>query len=415
MYYIVRTNQYIGAFYHARQRGVVRRIYQKGRWQAEQVLVENCKGNFTVHYENELTYLFCQDSQGDIILITINDADGKVNRRIVLKSPSADFLQVLLYPILTERSLIIIYNAAGAEDRNYCLMTRRLDESGQWTPAVQIDTYWPDNFEVQRVTNDHLLLFYQTRTPDNNLGYREITPNKQGDYRVYYSTKYHVSDLSRLTTDDGVHTLFVVKSMFSSQLIYRRNVTGSFSNPLVLYESQRIEDCLLFFVHGNLYITFLSSGGLYICMSGDKGASFSQPVRYRGKFCQSPEKAFFISSLTQSENGIFLRHVYVDRSSPWDIQIIPEMFEEFFPAYPEPVTEETRVRDSPDMEHTDEVQRLKNQIELLEKRADEKDGQIISLSRMLAERNRELAEAMSTRREKASIEKEKDAGMNNSR
>jgi len=394
MYYIIRANNYIGAFYHIRQRGVIRRIYLKGRWQAEECIAENCRENFTVHYEKEIIYIFCQDSQGDIISVTINDTDNIIKRRVVLKNQYDHIVPVTLYPIITEKELVIIYNSANIDDKSNYLMIQKLNENARWESASRIDKYWSDSFDVQRAANDHLLLFYQTRSPENNLGYREITPSRQSDYITYYTTKYYIPDTSCLTTDEGVHTLFVVRSMFSCQLIYRRNMTGSFTGPIVLYEAQRIENCLLFIVKGHLFITFVSSGNLYICVSEDNGASFSQPVRYRNKFCQNPEKAFFITQESQSEKSVFLRQVYVDRSSPWDVQIIPELSEDFFPAYAGPANENINAYYDTGTEYIEEIERLRNQIEVLNRREAEKDIQIANLSRLLSERNREFNEAL---------------------
>ena len=410
MYYIIRTNRYIGAFYHVRQRGVMRRIHLRGRWQAEHVIAENCRENFTVHIENDIIYLFCQDMQGDIIAVTINALDDSVNRRIVLKNQSDHVLQIFLHPIITEKGLSsIIYNTTDAEDRSNYLMIRHLSENGQWLPASQIDKYWSDSFEVQRVTGDHLLLFYHSRTPETNLGYREITPERQGNYIVYYTTKYFVSDSSSLTTDNGIHALFVIKSMFSSQLIYRRNITGEFNSPIVLYEAQRIEKCILFFVKGILYITFSASGYLYICTSDNKGVSFSRPVRYRNKFCQNPEKAFFINQSMQSEDIFYLRQVYVDRSAAWDIQIIPELYEDFFPVDTVKDEDNAYVPRNKNPEYTDEVERLRNQISLLRQHSAEKDEQIVGLTRMLTQRNEELTGALYRLRQLTSVSDAQDA------
>ena len=411
MYYIIRTNKYIGAFYHVRQRGIVRRVYINGRWQPEQVIAENCRENFSAHYENDTLYIFCQDSQGDIISVTINDSNSTVNSRVVLKNQSDHVLRIILHPIISENGLTLIYNSAGAEDRSNYLMTLQIDKNGQWSTAERIDKYWSDGFEVQRVADDHLLLFYQTRTPENNLGYREFTPEQRGNFNVYYTTNYYISDTAGLTTDNGVHTLFVVKSMFSNQLIYRRNINGSFSSQIILYEAQRIENCLLFFMKDNLYVTFLSAGSLFICMSDDKGASFSRPVRYRNKFCQNPEKAYFISQSAQSENSMFLRQVYVDRSCPWDIQIIPEMSEDFFPAY----SEKNEDKQGFESDYAIEVERLKNQIELLQRNAYEKDTQIASLSRMVSERNAELADLQHSRNSIVSADSELEESISNNK
>jgi hypothetical protein len=181
-----------------------------------------------------------------------------------------------------------------------------------------------------------------------------------------------VADTSCLTTDNGIYTVAIVKTMFSCQLVFRRNITGAFDGPMVLHEAQNIENCLLFYVKGALYITFLTSGSLFMCASEDKGASFSRPARYRNRFCQGPEKAFFISQPDQSEDGLYLRQVYVDRHSPWDIQVVPELYDEFYNAGPKP-----------EGNSFDEVERLENEIKQLRRENEEKDDRIAALNRML--------------------------------
>ena len=301
MHYIIRTREYIGALYHTGQRGIIRKMYSRGRWQAEQVIAGECLENFTVHYENKTTYIFYQNTDGDVVSVTISDADTAVNSKVMLKHPTGHILPIMVYPVLSDEGLTIIYNAAGAEDGKDHLMTRRLDISGQWTTAARIDECLPGSLQIQRVTNDHLLLFYQTRTASVNMGYREITAKQTGEYNIYYASKFTPADMSHLTTGQGVHTLVVANGMFASQLIYRRNLSGTFDGPVVIYEAQHIENCSLFYVTGRLFITFQSAGILFICESGDNGASFSRPVRYTGKLSQNLLRAFFINGEAQSE------------------------------------------------------------------------------------------------------------------
>jgi len=330
--------------------------------------------------------MFCQDLNGDIIALTIKDSDRAVNRRVILKNQAGQVTQTLLHPIIISgKSLMIIFNTVGADDKSHYLMTQRLNENGQWTPETRIDKYWSDSFDVQRVESDHLLLFYQTRGADTRLGYREITPEQQGAYNAFYATRSIIHDTSFLTTGDGVHTLFIVRNMLSNQLVYRRNLTGTFDRPVVLYESQRLENCLLFIVKDKLYVTFMSSGNLYMCVSEDNGESFSRPARYRDKLCQDPRKAYFISQSAQSDSGVFLRQVYVDPSSPWDIQIIPELFEGFYPAPAEQYAKDSRFSNAVNPGCADEIRLLRDQIEQLRRRMFENDARIAGLSRQMAE------------------------------
>jgi len=368
----------------------MQRVYLKGRWQAEKVIAKDCRENFTIHLEDDNLYLFCQDSDGDIISVTINASNDSIVHKVMLKNQSGQVSDVFLHPIVSEEGLSIIYSAIDPDDKSNCIMMRNNHNNGEWSHASQIDKCKPGDFEVQRISGKHMLLFYQKRTPDNVLGYKEVTPDKQGNFNAYYTTNHVVSDNSCLTTDNTIHVIFVVKGMFSSQLIYRRNVTGEFSAPLLICEAKNIDRCLLFFVENTLYITFLTSGNLFICKSKDKGETFSKPARYLNKYCQNPEKAYYISQLEQSESSMYLRQIYVDPSSAWDVQLIPELFEDFFPLFTE-VTDNNEPNDL-NPGQADDLERLKNQIAQLQKHTFEKDMQIMELTQKLNERNDELAD-----------------------
>ncbi|MDR3240254.1 MAG: hypothetical protein LBT44_09240 [Clostridiales bacterium] len=390
MYYIIKTPVNFYAFYHTRDRGVVRRVYQRGRWSAEQIIADGARENFTVSLEGEKLYLFCQDRQGDIILTTFLIYDDTSKSRVVLKNQSDKIHPIIFHPIVMESGLAILYNMTSAEERSGFIALRRLDSAGQWAPAARIDQFIPfgvAQYEVQRVSSEHLLLFYQTRTSENNMGYREITPDRQGKYQIFYTTNYFVSDAAYLTTEDSIHTLLVIKSMFSSQLVYRKKEGDAFGNPVVLHEAQRIEKCLLLYVKGSLQAFFLAAGQLFVCASEDKGGSFSRPVRYKNKFCQNPEKAYFVSQTPQSESQLFARQVYVDHASPWDVQVLPDLYEDFYPApeQAQPGGGQPEIN----METQEELERLRNQISLLEKHSAEKDRQILQLTHALQRKNSE--------------------------
>jgi hypothetical protein len=183
--------------------------------------------------------------------------------------------------------------------------------------------------------------------------------------------------------------------MFSSQLIYRKKAGKDFGRPIVIHEAQRIENCLVFIVQKTLRVSFQSSGILYMCVSEDNGETFGRPVRYKAKFCQSPEKAVYISQTSQSESQAFMREVYVDHACPWDVQMIPELYEDFYPSLKAgPVVEQMAAVER--QSAPDESISLMSQIEALKRSNLEKDQQIALLSRLLQTKSQE-AQSLSER------------------
>jgi hypothetical protein len=178
--------------------------------------------------------------------------------------------------------------------------------------------------------------------------------------------------------------------MFSSQLIYRKKDVSEFSNPIVLYEAQRIEKCLLCYVKNCLHVFFHAAGQLFVCVSENQGASFSRPARYKKKFCQNPEKAYYLSVVPQSEAEFFVRQVFVDHQSPWDVQILPDLYDEF---YPDPIVPSPKTNAPVDSETLEELERLRNQISILQRHNSEKDKQIVQLTQMMSHKYEEPAKS----------------------
>jgi len=186
-------------------------------------------------------------------------------------------------------------------------------------------------FHVQNVTNEHIIVFYQTRSSDYSLGYREMTPERMSEFHSFYSSGYPVSDHSFLVTDSNIHALYVTKGMFSAQLIYKKRHEAGFSSPVVIWEAQKIEKCLLSVTGGKIYISFAVNGYLYGCVSENGGVSFARPQRYTQIDVQNLIKAHYLSNMPMSEESFFLRGVYTDAENPTAAQPPSELKQEFFP------------------------------------------------------------------------------------
>ncbi|MDR0999331.1 MAG: hypothetical protein LBL96_00770 [Clostridiales bacterium] len=369
MHYIVssRTTQ---AFYHQKGRGIVRRVFDQF-WREEQIVFPDAHDNYTIHVDQGVIYIFCQDDSGDITLVTISK-DGEVSKRVMLKNSAGMLQDIIIYPIIQPDRITIIYNQP-VEERGSRLLKRHLSSDG-WSEPEQIDHNRGGLFDVQRLGREHLLLFYQTRVAEWNLCCREIMPDKIGALKTIFSSNYYISDTSFLTTQDAIHALFIVKSMFGSQLIYRRNATGEFSAPIALNDAQRLENCLLYIARGVLYAAFMQAGNLFFCLSRDMGATFDKPKRYESKFCRQPEKAQYVGEHQMSEQTMYCRQIYVDKNHPWDAQIIPDVYENFY------------VPAQQDDAWDDKMETLESEIAELREQVALRDKQIANFNKTLKQR-----------------------------
>jgi hypothetical protein len=330
--YIVKLKDgTIYCFYYIKSFGIAYRVYNLN-WSKETILINDGSPHFSVSLDtNGFIYLFCQDSLGDLYSST--NRSGTWATKIILKSQSFKFNNVLLRAIIAENGMSLIYNTFFEEDKSSYLVFQDLNEDGLWSPYKRIDKYTKANkhtYSLQMTSGTHGLIFYQCRTPENTLGYRELMPGKIGSFCQFYKSGYQIIDTSYLTTSTTVHILIIVKNIFSTSIIYRKKEDLDFLPPIVLWEGGRLANCLLSFVNNSLHATYMNNGSLYICTSIDKGDSFSRPIRYKKKLCTTPVKATYLSLLDEDDSDYFVREVYVDKYTPWDIQILPELCNNFY-------------------------------------------------------------------------------------
>lgn len=409
--YIIRqSNNRLICFYNSSENSIIYKTYENNRWSPVKELIANTLKKFTVTLSHNGTlYVFCQSIDGDIILCTSDKTLNNWSNKVILKNKSNKKHTVLFYPIIKSSGLCIIYNLP-LDDEGPKLVLQNLDESGKWTTPYPIDNFSPfkgNMFEVQNISNEHLIIFYQSKRTENNIGYREVTSDKCSNFKPIHLTSYQIMDTSFVTTNDTIHALYIVKSMFSYQILYRKKLIDGFSNPIVIWEGQKIENCLLSIINNTIVASFKYRGQIFMSFSKNQGETFTRPDIYRNKLCINPKKCIYISEPPMNEKDFYVREIYVDSNNPWDIQILPEMYENFYPT-------DVKIQDTPKKTINPEVNSEETQVEMkniynmqlsikkLEKLIIEKDEQILYMTNII---NRYKSEKEDEDYEKTNIEK----------
>lgn len=330
-----RAGEALYAFIYTSDGEIVTMTYQNKDWSKPKLIVRDVRGNFSVNTSPDgKVYILAQDNQGNIRLSTNPGNDW--HSQVIMKSLIDNGQDVSFSAIVKDNNFTFIYDIPPSEeDKSSYLVTQQLDSVGVWNQPVRLDRFTRLNgapYQLQTVTAAHALLFYQTGETHVSLGYRELTPERIGAFTPFHHTQGYIFDSSYLTTQDSVHVCYVIRSLFSSQFIYRKRDFSGFSTPITLWEGNKIENCLLGFFGGKLAAYFTTNGFLYRCVSEDDGKSFSRPAKHRQKVAPNLIKAKYISSLPMSESKFFVREVYVDEKNPQDIQLMSDIWPDFFPA-----------------------------------------------------------------------------------
>lgn len=378
------------------EKGIYLRIFEKGEWSRQYLIANGVREYYTVNMaENGEIYLFCQSENGDIILCKEQNYEWQKN--VILKSKDKSVKPIFFNSIINGNEMRLIYNVpVNSENADY-LMVQGFDGKGGWLEAEKIDkisSFSSSMFNIQKAGSGHYIVFYQKRTNELNVGYRELTTNKTSDFNAFHNTKYQLIDQSFLVASDSIHFLYIVRGMFSSQIIYRKKDGPDFSNIIIIAEGQKIDNCCLSIIDNKIYAYWIYNSQLYFTVSDDNGKSFAKPSRYRRKFCAAPVKCQYLSYESMSESRFCIREVYSDSGKPWDIQIIPDLCGGFFLI--ESMSSEAKEKpfsiphEQEDNEYSEKILKLKNQLDMCRIQLEQKDKQILKINTALEKKNEEL-------------------------
>lgn len=380
MNYIVRYKGKILCFYHDGN-SIMLKEFLNGQWSNPFLIFNDAKNEYTINISDDQINLFCQNSAGNPFLCTYKN--NAWQNKIILQNQFNYPLQI--HPLMDKKDFSLFYNMP-ADKNNFYLVINKLKEN-RWQPSVQIDkSYGLDNFCVQRLGNNHLIVFYMTNSDGINLGYREISSTQQSKFHIIHSTYYKITDAAFLTTTDTIHSLYTVKNMFTKQIVYRKKQDVSFSKPIVLFESPNINNNLLMEVKNNLYAAWMVNNKIYVSISKDDGFTFSVPKIHNESF-SNLAKAKYLTDEKMSEENFFIREVYVEKEQPWQIIFMPDMQKDFFQIQ-DGLQNQLHKKNEP---RTDEIiSKLKNQLDMKNNQLAQKDKQIYNLTNLLKNKNDEI-------------------------
>lgn len=391
--YIVRTKyKTLMSFYYTTDGGIYCKIYEDESWGKSKLIIANVREYYSVCMaENGTIYLFCQNMQGDIILC--KNEENKWTQNIILKNRQGSAQNIIFNAMITDTGMSLVYNVPIKNEKLHYLTMQTLSDKGKWQEANRIDKIdsLPDSiFQFQPIRKNHSILFYQKRMPETNIGYREITPEKAGVFNSVHTTGYQLVDYSFLTTNNNIHFLYIIKSMFSSQIIYRRKEDYGFTNPVIIWEGQKLSNCNLCIINDDIYVSWIFNAQLYYCISHNKGDSFERPVKYKKRLSFSPKKAIYLSYDKMNENDFVCRELFVDNLNVPEILFLPDFCSNFYPVKDEVKPEMVQSISKDENIYDENLEKVKNQLFLSKSQLTQKDKQILQLTNLLQGKNEEI-------------------------
>lgn len=382
------------------------RQYIEGKWKENGILINSMRKYFTVNISSQgKIYVIGQSLEGDVILCSNNDGDWK--SKVILKNANNSLANILFHAIIDKSEMTLLYlvdNEGIGKIFYQKISNSKADcENKIIDNALGIEESF---FKVEK-NKDKIILFYQKKERENQLGYRVFTLNNfSSSFIPLHKTGYKFIDTSAICFNGSDYFLYIVKSMFSTQLLFRKNTDNTLTSPTLIYEGQGISSCDIFYSKGKLYAFFIMNKQLFYAYSINDGETFSRPIRDKKYSSFNWEKA---EALGFNDLEFNAKEIYVDKNKgnlP-EINMIKEFFEGFYNKNNKnenrQVNESSLNRNVNDNiknninefkainaeEIKIENERLKNQLELLGKDNEQKNKQILSLNNLLQSKNKE--------------------------
>lgn len=387
--FILQTNdRNLFYFFYTNDGNISYSIYSNNHWSNPKTVIERVNYNFSVNLtEKDDIYVFCQDLKGNVILCLYQNKNW--SSKTILENKVSEIYDINFQMLFDNKNLSLIYSMPIIGEKSSHLIYHSMDNN-RWNSPQILDTIIPFKglpFVLQNINSNLNIAFYERKGKESSLGYREFSVplQKWSNFNPFHTTFYTYTDQSFLTTENTIHTLFLVRTNFSYQLIYRYKEGLDWSMPNLIYEGGRVETCSMFILENQLWILWYINSNIYVSISQNLGKSFNKPIPYKGNYPSIPVKATFITNLEQKESQLYTRELILNGQSIPEIAIVPELYPDFYSPIESKSDTVTSIQSvNPDNSLREKIVILENKISSYETELAEKNAQINS---MIKEKN----------------------------
>ncbi len=271
--YLKTKKGYFYLFY-SEHGSIFSRGYTAEGWTTPQKIAEKTTPVFSLCQYGDLVYLLYSSGEGQLFLASSRDFSQWEHRPMMSGSHQTGRTKFFLLP--SENAFHVVYHlpteSTGVDSLVYTSF-----QDGQWEKPYQIDRFLPMGrtpFFARRLSREHIILYY--RTGKNVLSAREmlLTPYTMGSVTPLIQTPSPLLDVSIVNDAEKIHMLYIVRSLFRSQVVYQYKHTTAISTPRVLWEDMNCDNCLIYLEQGNVVAMWTVNGQPMRCISQNSGGTF---------------------------------------------------------------------------------------------------------------------------------------------
>ena len=389
---VIRTRHNTLFLFFGNELGIHCSRYENEGWLEPELIIPNVHPEFSVSVSsNDVIYILCRDKNNKIFICRKNETDIWESKPLI---ESKYTITPKFYLSTNKSNMNLIYNTPTDDPKiNYINYTSL--NKGNWDKLVKIDAILPfDNspYIINTIEDNHIIIF--CRTDENTINCREVllSPFTLGTLNTVARTNsYPILDFSTLITNDKIHMVFLIKTRFSYQLVYKSKVETQISQPVVLWEGQKADSCSIFSCDKKVHIVWTNGNQCFSINSENDCQSFSRAQRVPYQLPNNTVKVEYINANINEKHIFNSSELYVDRDNKTAIQVV-NLFDKHF--YPESkdslnLTAASAMEYNNNLTLKENIEVLKNKIIQYETTLSENNNQLTELTKSLSEKSKE--------------------------
>ncbi|MDO4300695.1 MAG: hypothetical protein Q4D26_04795 [Clostridia bacterium] len=311
--YIIKNHEGIYSVY-GENNCIYEREWTDCKWGKAKTIAINTKGSFSLMRNNKGEPLILyRDKDGNLML-----ANRDKPHKMVLRNNSEPKTILHIDGIIRDNTIRLFYNRDYLNE-SYLTEQHRRDD-GSWSNPITLDSYIPDDKMTRLVSlGSNYILFYSKKVPEQQIGYREISPFGIREFKMLYATGYKIQDYSLAVTEEEIHLTAVISTARTSKLIYLKKDNSGISKAKILFEGG-VKGCHISIENSKIIILINTAKGNCRFTSYDMGISFKR-MENADQFVFN--KSVFADYTRQIADNFVASELLTDCSFPYEVRLCP--------------------------------------------------------------------------------------------
>ena len=326
VYVIKQADNSTLKFTYKKNIGIVYETLIDNTWSESKVVFKTILKNFCILLlPSDKIYLFCQSSQGHIILCIYEDSHWDCN--IILKSKNDNIQEIYLDAILYKNEINVVYSIPDEKSKHSALFHQVITSDVKLSPAKMIDIITNSSIVPFMLHNDGLNLYlaYQNLKQDYLLGYKVLLDNTSSwsNFVVLDNSPLPYYDYSIISSNLNIHYAYVKNTDTKYELNYYNK---EFEEVKSLYKDEKILCCSMFILDSILWVLWICQNKIFGYFSKNGGKTFEMQPYYKEVSTLTVQKAIYQSNLKEDLERIILKEIFITNNDKLEIFVLGSLY-----------------------------------------------------------------------------------------